>query len=219
MSAQKLPEVHHIGAMKDMGDSYNLNMWLDTIISKTHLYGLGPYDKMKGEITVVDGTPYLATAFVDGKYEIKQNWDVRSPFFVYSVVPKWQAFPIEASFTTLEEIQNTITSVAQENGYDLTEPFAVKIEGEFDQITAHIVTPRNPEVEGYRPGVKSQKFPLSQSKGEIIGFYSRNHQGIFTHSNSYVHLHFIKADKSFMGHVDAIQTEKRKYTVYLPRRE
>lgn len=219
LSAQQLPTVYSTGAMKDMGNSYHLKMWLDTISNKSHLYGLGPYDKMKGEITIVDGTPYLASAFVDGEYEIKQSWNARSPFFVYSNVSKWEPFAIEASFTTVDEIQNTITTIAKENGYDLSEPFAIKIKGDFDEITAHIVTPRSPEVEGYRPNIKSQKFSFDKSKGEIIGFYSLKHQGIFTHSDSYVHLHFITDDTSFMGHLDAIQTKKRKYTVYLPKRE
>ena len=90
----QMPKVHSIGAMKDMGSAYDLHVLLDTISPKSHLYGLGPYDRMKGEITVVDGKPYFATAFVDGKHEVGTNWNISAPFFVYSYVKEWSVFQI-----------------------------------------------------------------------------------------------------------------------------
>ncbi|RIV30551.1 hypothetical protein D2V08_15800 [Flagellimonas lutimaris] len=39
LSAQ-LPKTHSTGAMKDMGNTYDLNIWLDTISPKNHLYGM-----------------------------------------------------------------------------------------------------------------------------------------------------------------------------------
>ena len=218
LSAQ-LPKTHSIGAMKDMGNTYDLNIWLDTISQKNHLYGMGPYDKMKGEITVVDGKPYFASAFTEGKYEVGENWDIRSPFFVYSNVRKWNSFKIEGDFNSVHDIQKKVVSIAKENGYDLDQPFAFKIKGEFDALTAHIVTPRLPEVEGYREGVKSQKFSFENTKGEFIGFYSEHHQGVFTHTDGFVHIHFLMKDKSFMGHLDKLTTKGKTYKLYLPKRK
>jgi len=218
LSAQ-LPKTHSIGAMKDMGNTYDLNIWLDTISQKNHLYGMGPYDKMKGEITVVDGKPYFASAFTEGKYEVGENWDIRSPFFVYSNVRKWNSFKIEGDFNSVHDIQKKVASIAKENGYDLDQPFAFKIKGEFDALTAHIVTPRLPEVEGYREGVKSQKFSFENTKGEFIGFYSEHHQGVFTHTDGFVHIHFLMKDKSFMGHLDKLTTKGKTYKLYLPKRK
>ena len=69
----QMPKVHSIGAMKDMGSTYDLHILLDTISPKSHLYGMGPYDRMKGEITVVDGKPYFATAFEEGNSLVKKT--------------------------------------------------------------------------------------------------------------------------------------------------
>ena len=215
----QLPKTHSIGAMKDMGNTYDLNIWLDTIANKSHLYGMGPYDKMKGEITVVNGKPYFASAFTYGAYEVGKDWDIRSPFFVYSNVSKWNVFKIEGDFNSVHDIQEKVAAIAKENGYDLDLPFAFKIEGEFDAITAHIVTPRLPEVEGYREGVKSQKFSFENTKGEFIGFYSEHHQGVFTHMDGFVHIHFLMKDKTFMGHLDKLSTKGHAYKLYLPKRK
>ena len=215
----QMPKVHSIGSMKDMGSAYDLHVLLDTISPKSHLYGLGPYDRMKGEITVVDGKPYFATAFVDGKHEVGTNWNISAPFFVYSYVKEWSVFQINGPFSSVSEIQIVVSRIAKENGYDLQQPFAFKIKGAFDELTAHIVTPRNPEVEGYREGTKSQKFTFEDAKGEIIGFYSENHQGIFTPTNGYIHPHFLMKDKKFMGHLDEITTKPSSYKLYLPKRK
>ncbi|MCK0159340.1 acetolactate decarboxylase [Allomuricauda sp. F6463D] len=214
----QMPYLNVSGAMKDMGTTYDLNIWLDTIAPKNHLYGMGPYDKMKGEITVVDGKPYFATAFTKGKYEVGKDWDIRSPFFVYSNVRKWNRFEIQGDFNSVLDIQKKVASIAQANDYDLNEPFAFKIEGEFDTLTAHIVTPRIPEIEGYRDGVTSQKFSFENVKGEFIGFYSQHHQGIFTPTDGFVHVHFLMKDKSFMGHLNKINTKNKTFILYLPKK-
>jgi acetolactate decarboxylase len=215
----QLPKVQYTGAMNAMGNTYGLNIWLDSIATKTHLYGMGPYDKMKGEITVVDGTPYFATAFVEGSYHVGKNWNIRSPFFVYSNVHKWESFKLKGNFKTVNDLQDAVSKIAKANGYDTNQPFPFKIKGTFDVFTAHIVTPRNPEVEGFRQGVKSQKFSFERSKGELIGFYSEHHQGIYTHHDSFVHVHFLAKDKSFMGHLDDIDTNNGTFKLFLPKKD
>ncbi|WP_047247347.1 FmdE family protein [Maribacter thermophilus] len=216
---QTVPTVHSVGAMKDMGNTYDLKVWLDTLPQKSHLYGMGPYDRMKGEITVVDGKPFHASAFEDGKAAVGQGWDIRSPFFVYSNVPEWEVYHVDGPLNSVEDIQHKVASLAKEKGYDLKEPFAFKVAGEYNELTVHIVTPRNPEVEGYKPDVKSQKFTSENEKGQLIGFYSEQHQGIFTGSKSFVHVHYLRNDQTFMGHLDKITSGDRSFKLYLPKKK
>lgn len=216
--AQQVPQVHVQGAMKDMGDTYDLKMDLDTLTERSHLYGMGPYDRMKGEITIVDGIPHYASAFVEGEYHIGQSWGLQSPFFVYANVPEWEMFEMKGPINSVAELQTKVATLAKDRGYDLGLPFAFRITGTFEGLTAHIVTPRSPDVEGYREGVKSQKFSFDHIGGEIVGFYSENHQGIFTGTNSFVHVHFLKDDKTFMGHLDAIGSGMGTFQLYLPKR-
>ncbi|MCK0191429.1 FmdE family protein [Arenibacter sp. F20364] len=219
LMAQIIPKVYTKGAMKDMGTAYDLKVWLDSLPDKSNLFAMGPYDKMKGEITVFDGKPFFATAFVKDKAVVSQNWDIRSPFLVYSNVKDWEEFNLNGPINSTQEIEEKVAALAKDKGYDLKEPFAFRIAGEFAQITAHIVTPRSPKIEGYKPDVKSQKFFLENNKGELLGFYSENHQGIFTGSKSFVHIHFLKEDQTFMGHLDEISTGNQTLKLYLPRKQ
>jgi acetolactate decarboxylase len=219
LHSQNTPKVFTKGAMKDMGTTYDLKVWLDTLPDKSHVFAMGPYDKMKGEITVVDGKPFHASAFEEGKAVVSQSWDVRSPFFVYSNVKDWEVFDLSGSLTSVQDIQEKVAALAIEKGYDVKEPFAFRIAGEIDKMTLHIVTPRNPEVEGYKPDIKSQKFDLKNADGQLIGFYSENHQGIFTGSKSFVHVHFLKDDQTMMGHVDKILTGEKTLKLYLPKKQ
>ncbi len=217
--AQNTPKVNTSGAMNNMGKTFDLNIYLDTLVDKSHLFGMGPYDKMKGEITVVDGKPFYTSAFVAGKSVVSQSWDIRSPFFVYSNVKEWEEFILSSSIDGVQEIQEKVAAIAKSNGYDLKEPFAFRISGDFDQLTCHIVTPRSPEIQGYRPNVKSQNFELQKVNGELIGFYSEQHQGIFTGAKSFVHIHFLKEDQTFMGHLDQIKTIEKEFKLYLPKKQ
>lgn len=216
--AQNTPKVNTRGAMSEMGNTFDLNIWLDTLADKSHLFAMGPYDKMKGEITVVDGKPFYASAFIEGKAVVSQSWDIRSPFFVYSNVKEWEEYELSGSINSVDEIQEKVAAIAKSKGYDLKEPFAFKIEGNFDQMTCHIVTPRSPQVEGFRPDVKSQNFSLEKTKGQLIGFYSEQHQGVFTGSKSFVHIHFLQDDQTFMGHLDKISTNNGSLKLYLPKK-
>lgn len=183
------------------------------------MLAIGPYDKMKGEITVFDGKPFFATALVKDKAIVGQNWDMRSPFFVYSNVKDWKEFSLIGPLNSPLEIQEKVADIAKSKGYDLKKPFAFRIAGIFDQITAHIVTPRTPEIVGYKPDVKSQKFFLENNIGELLNFYSEQHQGIFTGTKSFVHVHFLRDDQTFMGHLDEIGTGHQSFKLYLPKKQ
>ena len=57
-NSQQPGKVHTVGAMSEMGkNNFKTQVWLDTIPDKAHLFGMGPYDRMKGEIMVFDGKP------------------------------------------------------------------------------------------------------------------------------------------------------------------
>ena len=216
-NSQQPGKVYTVGAMSEMGkNNFKTQVWLDTIPDKAHLFGMGPYDRMKGEIMVFDGKPFYASAFEHGKAVVGQSWDIRSPFFVYANVSEWKAFELSGDISSVEDIQNKVAAIAQKNNYDIKEPFPFKIIGDFDAITTHIVTPRSPDVGGYRADVKQQLFTFNNSKGSLLGFYSEKHQGIFTSSKSYVHVHYLSDDQTIMGHLDKINTKVKSLTLYLP---
>jgi len=54
-------------------------------------------------------------------------------------------------------------------------------------------------------------------KGDIIGFFSTEHQTVFTHHDTYIHIHFINSERTEMGHIDDLSFDgKSKIKVFLP---
>jgi acetolactate decarboxylase len=51
----------------------------------------------------------------------------------------------------------------------------------------------------------------------LLGFYSRHHQGIFTHHSTYMHVHISDVKTKTTGHLDDIRSNSA-ITIYLPEK-
>jgi acetolactate decarboxylase len=216
MYAQK---VNYTGSMSEMGkENFAPHIRLDTIPRKTHFFGLGPLGRMQGEITVLDGKPFGASVNQNGEGIVSVNWKTEAPFFVYANVEKWKSFTFKADISNLADLQQAVAEIAKKNGYDLTQAFPFRLVGTFAKLTTHIVMPRSEEVAGFQVNKKQADYDLLNQTGELLGFYSQNHQGIYTHKDSYIHTHFVSDDFTTMGHIDKIQTAKASFILYLPKK-
>ena len=59
-------------------------------------------------------------------------------------------------------------------------------------------------------------YELVNEQMEIVGFFSKEHKAIFTHHDSYVHMHLITKNREKMGHLDEILFKEGSLTLYLP---
>ena len=59
-------------------------------------------------------------------------------------------------------------------------------------------------------------YKILDEEAEVLGFFSRNHQSIFTHHDSFLHMHLITHDQKKMGHVDAMIFGEGEVLIYLP---
>lgn len=210
-------KVRNVGSMSNMGkENFAPHISLDTLSNKKTLVGLGPLGKMQGEIMVLDGKPFGVSVNAKGEGIVSSNWNVEAPFFVYANVEKWQTINAELSIADLNDLQKQIENLAQKHKIDISEPFPFKIIGNFKKLTTHVVMPRSAEIVGYQAGKKQADYHLTNQDGELLGFYSQKHQGIYTHKDSFIHIHFISSDFTTMGHVDAIELPKQKYSIAFP---
>lgn len=218
VSLSGFAQVKSFGSMSEMGKSnFEATIYLDSLSSKTNLIGLGPLGKMQGEITVVDGIPMNARVQEDGSIQVSQSWKLSAPFFVYAEVSQWVKIPINTTVSNLVELQAFIENQAIAMGYDLTVPFPFKLSGSFDYQVIHVVMPRSAEVPGYVAGKNNEKFELTNISGDMIGFYSQAGQGIYTHKDSFIHVHFVSADRTQMGHVDQVEFSG-EMMLFLPKK-
>jgi len=210
------PDVHVVGAMKNVMQKGELfgRIALDTISTKVHLYGLGPLENLAGEITIVDGVSYVATVVDDSAMQVEKRLDVKAPFFVYARVDQWEEHKLPDSVRTLHQLESFLEFTTEER----ERPFAFRLTGEVNSASIHVVNlPQGSEVRSPGDAHRGQRnFLLKNTQVEIIGFFSTAHQGVFTHHDSFLHAHLLTADKSKMGHLDAVEFVNRGIRLFLP---
>jgi acetolactate decarboxylase len=216
LAQQEKSNVHVIGAMKNV-------MWqgqlagridLDTIANKSHLYGMGPVEYLAGEILVIDGKCYKSSVNPDSTIKMEESFAIKAPFFGYAHITEWQEHPIPDSVRTLSQLESYLALSTD----SLNRPFMFKLSGQVETATIHIVNlPKGKKVSSPTEAHQGKVSYLIQNKEvEIIGFFSTEHQSIFTHHDTYVHMHLITKDRQQMGHLDAIQWTAGSMRLYIP---
>lgn len=211
-------QVMHTGAMSEMAkNGFSPTITLDSLEKFKHLVAMGPLGKMEGEITVFDGKMYGAKSLVSGETVVVNDWKMEAPFLVYADVAEWKKFKLTGNAESFAELEDKIKEAAVISGINMEEPFFFRIEGYFDQMVTHIVTPRTQEIEGYVAGQNQKNYEHDSESGELIGVYSKIGQRIYTHHDSFMHVHFLNAKKDFTGHLDKFQGKLDQLVIYFPK--
>lgn len=188
---------------------------LDTIQNKQHLYGLGPKEYLKGELLIIDGKSYVSSVNQDGSIKMEETFDVKAPFFVYANTENWKEYTLPKRIRTLKQLEEFIDKKTKKSN----RPFTFKLKGTFTKINFHIQNlPDGTIVKSPKDAHQGQgKYERENVTGEIVGFFSTEHQTVFTHHDTYIHIHFINSERTEMGHIDdLIFNGKTKIKLYLP---
>ncbi|MEN8775824.1 MAG: acetolactate decarboxylase [Polaribacter sp.] len=204
-----------VGKMKDVmwKGKLSASISLDTISNKDGLYGLGPQEFLKGELLINNGITYLSEVTSDSTLIVTQTTKGAAPFFVYSNVTQWETSILPKNIKTLKELEAYITNTTKE----ITTPFAFKVIGTVKEATIHVQNlPEGNTVSSPKEAHIGQvNYKVDDTDCTIIGVYSENHKGIFTHHDANSHMHLITNDKLKMGHLDSVTIDKM--TLYLPK--
>lgn len=213
---QRTNEVKIVGQMKNVmwkGQLYG-NISLDTIANKTNLYGLGPVEYLAGEILIIDGKSYKSTVTSDSTMTVEETYDIKAPFFGYTNISKWTEETLPGSIQTIQQLETYLDKATK----DSPRPFMFKLTGTVEQATIHIVNlPKGSKVSSPDEAHKGQKnYELENEQADIIGFFSTEHKAIFTHHDTFLHMHLMTTDKQKMGHLDEVLFRKGTMKLYLP---
>lgn len=204
LSAQ---EVKHAGAMRPvmLGQSLENHLHWDTL-PEAGLWGLGPLERLRGEVTVADGTVYIARVDAEGRLVMQQEQQAASPFGVYAHAPHFASAPAQASIEGLKALEKLAAELAAQLGWEDEKPFLFRIQGEFAKVKIHVLDKPADEAEhNHELHHKAKRyFTYEHITGELIGFYSTQHEGAYTHKGDYTHVHFLDAERQAMGHLDDI---------------
>lgn len=203
------------GAMKNVMWKGELDgiIKLDTIKNRKGLYGLGPESFLTGELLINDGQAYVSKVLSDSTMTVEKTFNVSAPFFVYGNVKEWQELELPENIKTIKDLETFI----DERTTNIKRPFVFKLSGRIVKAGIHIQNlPKGTKVSSPKEAHQGQtNYNLQDEDVEIVGFFSTVHQGIFTHHDSFLHMHLITKDESKMGHLDEVELANMK--LYLPR--
>ena len=212
---EKTSEFHITGKMKDVMWKGKLgpSIQLDTIKNTKGLYGLGPVSYLTGELVINDGQTYVSRVTSDTTMLVEKTNKISAPFFVYANNSDWNIIDLPKNIQSIPELESFISKRAER----LKKPFAFKLKGIIDSAKIHIQNlPKGSIVRSPKEAHVGQiNYNLEEEDCTIIGFYSENHQGIFTHHDSYLHMHLLTNDEEKMGHLDEVNFKSIK--LYLPK--
>ena len=204
------------GAMKNVMWQGELSgiIQLDTISDKNGLFGLGPLSYLKGELLINDGKVFVSKVLSDSTMLVEETLDVSAPFFVYGNVTEWKESKLPSSVKDIKSLENHINQLTKLE----KRPFVFKLKGKVDTAQIHIQNlPEGTKVSSPKEAHQGQtNYKLTKETVEIIGFFSTEHQGIFTHHDSFVHMHLITQDHSKMGHLDKVLFSEGNVKLLLP---
>ena len=201
-------ELWFIGAQREtiMNGKLAAALDLKTLAGRPHLYGLGPIEQLRGEVTIVDSRPALARVEPDGSVKVTGNFDAGVPFFVWAEVPHWVEMPIPTEARSFEDLERFVPQAAAAAGLDAEKPLPFLVGGRQDFIEFHILNRIGDPPHNMEEHKKIQiKFELAQVEATIVGFHSTRHRGIFTPGDSNIHIHFQTPDNGRSGHIQKLE--------------
>jgi acetolactate decarboxylase len=197
-----------IGAQREtiMNGKLAAALDLNTLAGRAHLYGLGPLEQLRGEVTITDSRPALARVAPDGTVNVTESFAAGAPFFVWAEVPRWIETPIPAGIRSYEDLERFVPSAAAAAGLDAEKPLPFLVLGREALIEFHILNRIGDPPHNMEEHKKIQiKFELAKAEATIVGFHSTRHRGIFTPGDSNIHIHFQTPDNDKSGHIQKLE--------------
>jgi acetolactate decarboxylase len=180
---------------------------LDALLPDPELYAVGALASLSGEVTVLGGRAFLSYPSGDGaRTEAPAQTSAAATLLVISRVPSWRSVTTHAPIR-FEQLDDEIASLAVSAGMSLDERFPFLVEGEFEDLQWHVIDGSRLTAGGtsHQDHLEAAvKMRRDQVPATLVGFYSENDQGVFTHMGSRTHIHCVVDEPVVTGHVDHV---------------
>jgi acetolactate decarboxylase len=211
-------DIKIIGEMKNVmwkGQLYG-NINLDTIANKENLYGLGPVEYLSGELMIFDGKAYKSTVLTPTTMKVEETYKIKAPFFGYVNINKWKEQNLPDSIQSISQLETYLDNITK----FAKRPFMFKLSGIVETAKIHIVNlPKGSKVSSPDEAHKGQiNYDIINQQANILGFFSTEHKTIFTHHDTFLHMHLLTNDKTKMGHLDKVFFGNGSIKLFLPKK-
>ena len=207
--------------MMQTGDT-TANVKLSSLKATPGTWGVGALEGLTGEIIEVDGNLLVSPGSDTQGQTRPANTQDYATLWVSSHVTNWHKIVVPSDMVQAQ-FEAFIQQQAQNYLLDLAQPFAVRVTGDFANVTWHVTSrekaPRAqtlmPDKANHQPANK-RVFTYQQASGQLVGIYSgKKLEGIVSHPGEPLHLHYINDLLTISGHVDHYDV-KAKSVLWLP---
>ncbi len=101
-------------------------------------------------------------------------------------------------------MEQQIAALAQQAGVDVSQPFPFLIQGRLRAVHWHVIDGTR-VVPGASHDENAQKGVLDDAEATVVGFYSSQHQGVFTMHGQNTHMHVFAPEAGVAGHVTSLE--------------
>ena len=203
----KKTEVNYAGALRSMmSGNLEATASLDSLSKKPHLYALGAFENLKGEIQIFDSKAFNST-LQSGSLVFDTTFDKKAALIVYAEVADWLSVDIPDDIDSSAKLEKFIEEQASKKGVDTKKPLPFLIEGKAQSLSWHVINWKDGDaVHTHQKHKESGLNGVEKNKEvEIIGFFSKSHKAVFTHHTTFLHMHFKNQDEQLAGHVDDLK--------------
>lgn len=181
-------------------------------------WGVGATADLRGEVVIRDGAILVSRGDdPDARLTAPQAGE-NAVILAYGTVTDWQEVSIPHDMAP-DRLTHFIEMQAERLGLDPAGGFPLRVTGSFTNLVWHVVTGEAP-AHGRQTGHEQQtghggghaktqsgmnRYDEAGASGEIIGIYAGAAlEGIASHPEERLHLHFVSEDGTRSGHVDDI---------------
>lgn len=176
-------------------------------------WGVGATAGLRGEVVIRDGAVPVSRGDDPQARLAPPEAGEAAALLAFGTVADWQTVAVPHEMTP-DRLTHFIETQAQGLDLDAEGGFPIRIEGSFSQLVWHVVTGEAPSQGvhgaghggGHANGQSGMNFfDEAGATGEITGVYTGAAlEGIASHPDERLHLHFVSADGTRSGHVDEI---------------
>lgn len=205
-----LPEVRVWGSLRAIMHEGKTEPRIPIATASTHgTYGVGALSELRGEVTIVDGLAWVSYPNDDGSIRVQRDASASNEsatLLATARVTDWLGVPLSHDIGP-ETFDDAIEAIARANGIDVDKPFPLRVDGRLSDVKWHVVDGRKRSASGDPHDDHTRNAAsgtLVDGQGMLVGFFSKHHQGVFTHMGQHTHFHVLTADHRIMGHADSV---------------
>ena len=160
---------------------------------------------LRGEITVVDGRPYVSRVEA-GRIVVDRTFRHEAAFLVWAQIARWYDLDIPDTVRDGRDLEDFVVERTRESGMAIETPFAFAVTGVPPRVSLHILDRRDdrPHSRERHEEIKVP-FAIERRAVDVFGFGSLRHADVFVPAGRRTHMHVCSRDGAVAGHVDDLR--------------